>query len=223
MGTGKPLLVIGNQNYSSWSLRPWLFLKAFDVPFDCEVVPMATETFERQVRQRSPNGKVPFLVDGDIHVSDSLAICEHATERWVTAARAWPAALPARAFARTIVAEMHSGFTALRTQCPMNVRRRSPGYRLSADTLRDVERVLAIWREARLSHATDGPYLFGAFSMADAFFAPVVFRFQTYAVGLDGTAARYCETMLAHPAMRAWADAAAREPWSMERYETAQT
>lgn len=216
---GQPVLVIGNQNYSSWSLRPWVFLKAFGVAFDCEVVPMLTEAFDKRVRERSPNGKVPFLIDGDLVVSDSLAICEYATERWIGVDRAWPASLPARTFARSIVAEMHSGFTSLRNQCPMNVRRRSPGFRLSADTVRDVERVLAIWREARHRHAVDGPFLFGPFTMADAFFAPVVFRFQTYAVGLDGTAAKYCAEMLALPAMQEWANAAMIEPQSMERYE----
>ncbi|AVP96952.1 glutathione S-transferase [Ahniella affigens] len=218
----KPLLVIGNQNYSSWSLRPWVFLKAFGVDFDCDVVPMLTEDFDVLVKQRSPTGKVPFLLDDGLVVNDSLAICGHAIERWIGADRAWPESLAARALARSAVAEMHSGFTALRNQCPMNVRRRSRNYRLSGDTQKDVERILAIWNQARSDFGGGGPYLFGAFSVADAFFAPVVFRFQTYAVGLDGNGAKYCEAMLAHPAMRAWADAAEREPWALERYEFVQ-
>ena len=111
----KPLLVVGNQNYSSWSLRPWMFLKGFGVDFDCDVVPMVTDEFETRVRARSPNGKVPFLIDGDLAVSDSLAICDYAVERWVGIERAWPKAVAARALARSMVAEMHSGFTALRS------------------------------------------------------------------------------------------------------------
>lgn len=218
----KPQLIIGNQNYSSWSLRPWIFLKAFAVDFECEVVPMLTDAFETRVRQRSPTGKVPFLIDGEVVVNDSLAICGHAIERWIGAERAWPSTLAARALARSAVAEMHSGFTSLRSQCPMNVRRRSRGYRLSADTQKDVERILAIWNQARTQFGEGGPYLFGAFTVVDAFFAPVVFRFQTYAVGLDGNAAKYCQTMLAHPAMREWALAAEQEPWTLERYEFVQ-
>ncbi|MBK8285090.1 MAG: glutathione S-transferase family protein [Ahniella sp.] len=218
----KPLLVVGNQNYSSWSLRPWMFLKGFDVAFDCDVVPMLTDDFETRVRARSPNGKVPFLVDGDLSVSDSLAICEYAIERWVGIDRAWPKSVAARALARSMVAEMRSGFTALRSQCPMNVRRRSGSYRLSSDTQKDVDRILAVWRQARSLRVGDEPWLFGEFGLVDAFFAPVVFRFQSYAVGLDGEGAKYCAALLAHPAMREWADAAIREPWSLERYEQVQ-
>jgi glutathione S-transferase len=196
-------LLIGNKNYSSWSLRPWLLMHAFDVPFAEERHVFDTPEFaaEIQSRKRSPNGKVPVLIDGDVPVWDSLAMAEYLAERHPGM---WPAGAAARAHARCASAEMHAGFQAVRNWMPMNVRRSYPISVPRDDVQKDIDRLQALWSEARKKFGTDGPYLYGAFSVADAYFAPVVFRFNTYAVTLSPIVAEYVKTMLAHPSMQRW-------------------
>ncbi len=196
-------LLIGNKNYSSWSLRPWMQLHAFDVPFTEERHVFDTPEFAAEItsRKRSPSGRVPVLVDADIKVWDSLAIAEYLAERHPGM---WPADARARAHARCACAEMHSGFQALRNWMPMNVRR---SYRINSprdDVQRDIDRVQALWTEARSQFGGSGSFLYGKFSVADAYFAPVVFRFKTYGVKLTPAVADYVASMLAHPSMQQW-------------------
>ncbi|WP_254574313.1 glutathione S-transferase [Stenotrophomonas acidaminiphila] len=206
----RPVLVIGNRNYSSWSLRPWLLLRQFGVEFDEVVLALDTPEFAAQALRHSPTGKVPALRDGDLVLWDSLAICEYANERWL-GGRGWPAELPRRALARAAAAEMHSGFAALRTQLPMNSRRRPDGYRWDAAAQRDIDRVQALWRSLRRGHGAGGDFLFGGFGIVDAMFAPVAIRFDGYGVALDDTAAAYLQALSALPALRQWRQAAGQE------------
>jgi glutathione S-transferase len=203
-----PRLVVGNKNYSSWSLRPWLLLRQFAVPFEDEVLPLDTPEFAPRIAALSGAMRVPVLVDGDRVVWDSLAICEYANERWLDGA-GWPADPGLRALARSASAEMHSGFGALRAQLPMSVRRRPNDYRWNDDAQRDIDRVQALWRQLR-ARAADGPFLLGGFGIVDAMFAPVCVRFRAYGVEADATAADFMATILALPAFREWeADALA--------------
>ncbi|MGH8121202.1 MAG: glutathione S-transferase family protein [Rudaea sp.] len=206
-----PTLVIGSKNYSSWSLRAWLLLRQFDVDFIEIKLPLDTAEFYARIGDYSPAGRVPVLIDGEVRVWDSLAICEYANERFLDG-RGWPTDRAARAWARAISAEMHSGFTALRGALPMNCRKRVATPSLSAEAQRDVERVAAIWCEARERHAGDGSFLFGKFSIADAMYAPVVLRFISYAIELDVPARAYVETIAALPALRDWLAETATEP-----------
>lgn len=209
-------LVVGNKNYSSWSLRPWLFLREMGVAFDEVVIPLDGPEFARRIGEYSPTRRVPVLIDGDLHVWDSLAICEHAIDHH-SAGRGWPVQRDARALARCVVAEMHSGFQALRSSCPMNVRRRMEhALPLDAATQRDVARVRELWRDARARFGAGGEFLFGDFSLADAFFAPVVTRFATYAIAAGDVERRYMDAVLALPAMREWLDASRAESWALE-------
>ncbi|MFN2645044.1 MAG: glutathione S-transferase family protein [Burkholderiales bacterium] len=197
-------LVIGNKNYSSWSLRPWLAMKMLDIAFDEIPIPLYAPGAKARILEHSPAGKVPILKDGALVVWDSLAILEYLAERYP---RLWPADPSERAKARSISAEMHSGFAQLRAHMSMNVRKRYPGKGRTAEVEQDIGRVSEIWAAAK------GPFLFGEFSAADAMYAPVVLRFRTYAV--EGPNQRYMDAMLALPAMRDWIEAAEREPESI--------
>jgi glutathione S-transferase len=209
-GTGAlPTLVLGNRNYSSWSLRPWLLLRHHGVPFAEEVLPLDTPEFAGRIAAYSGAGRVPVLVDEGRRIWDSLAICEYANERWLAGA-GWPADLDRRALARSAAAEMHSGFGALRAQLPMSVRRRPNAYRWTEDAQRDIDRVQALWRQLRAG-AGDGPFLLGGFGIVDAMFAPVCVRFRGYGVAVDATAAAYMATIFALPAFREWEAAALAE------------
>lgn len=215
----RPILVIGNRNYSSWSMRPWLLLKQSGVEFDEHRVPLDTPAFETTIRDYSPSARVPALRHGDVVVWDSLAICEYANETWLDG-RGWPRDAAARAYARSICAEMHSGMADLRRECPMNVRRvMAQPLALGAGARRDAERVQEIWRDARARYGAGGAMLFGEFGIADAFFAPVVFRFRTCRVPLDEGAQRYCDAVLALPAVRTWIDEATAEPEALAKYD----
>ncbi|HZH43909.1 MAG TPA: glutathione S-transferase family protein [Lysobacter sp.] len=205
-----PTLVIGNKNYSSWSLRPWLLLRHFGVAFEEVRLPLDTPEFEAAIGRWSPTRRVPVLHDDGVVVWDSLAICEYANERWLDGA-GWPAGRAERALARAAAAEMHSGFAQLREQLPMNVRRVPDRYRWDERAQADIDRVQALWRELRERCGGDGEFLCGAFGIVDAMFAPVVYRFLGYGVTMDDTARRWCEAMLALPAMRAWREAALAE------------
>jgi glutathione S-transferase len=214
-----PLLVIGNKNYSSWSLRPWLLLRHFGVAFDELRLKLDTPEFHAEIGNWSPTRTVPVLHDDGLVVPDSLAICEYVNERWLDG-RGWPVDLRARAKARAAAAEMHSGFRTLRTQMPMNCRRHPDAYRgeaaAQAALQADVDRVQQLWRELRGEFAGQGDFLCGGFGIVDAMFAPVAMRFVGYGVSMDANARDYVDTLLALPAMREWLAAADAE---VERIE----
>jgi glutathione S-transferase len=213
-------LVIGNKNYSSWSMRPWLALRASDIPFEEVFIPLYTgEAGKRWILDFSPSGKVPILVDGDVTIWDSLAIVEYLAERFPEK-HLWPQDRALRANARSISAEMHSGFAALRNECGMNLHRPVGAIELSADARADIARVQEIWTQCRERYGKSGPFLFGAFSAADAMFAPVVHRFRTYAISANTQARGYMDTMLALPAFQEWTKAGLAETLVIEKFET---
>lgn len=201
-------LVIANKNYSSWSLRPWLLLRHAGIDFTEERLSFLDPQFGAQVRRYSPVGKVPVLIDGDVVVWDSLAICEYVAELQPSL---WPATRVDRARARSVCAEMHAGFGALRSGYPMNVGAVLPGRGWNVSVQKDIDRIVSMWSELRAQHASSGGFLFGRFSVADAYFAPVVFRFATYAPPLPPAVRSYMDTLVALPAMRTWAQQAAQE------------
>jgi len=202
------LLVIGNKNYSSWSLRPWLAMKVLGLAFDEKRIPLYGPDAKGEILKHSPSGKVPCLVDGSLAVWDSLAILEYLAERHP---QLWPADAAERARARSISAEMHSGFANLRNHMGMNVRKRYPGRGRTPEVLEEIKRIDAIWSQAK------GPFLFGAFGAADAMYAPVVLRFRTYAARVSNR--EYAEAMLELPAMREWIEAAEREPETIPQFD----
>lgn len=212
------VLTIGNKAYSSWSLRPWLLMKHAGIRFAESRISLYAEGAKEKLLAQSPAGKVPVLKDGALTIWDSLAIAEYLAEKYPHK-QLWPAKAAARAHARSICAEMHSGFTGVRSQMPMNVRRELLGRPRSAETEAEIARIAAIWNECRGLHAANGPFLFGAFSIADAMYAPVVTRFRTYGVELAEPAATYAATMLALPAMLEWVAAAHAETEVNPLYE----
>jgi glutathione S-transferase len=214
-------LAIGNKNYSSWSMRPWLALRASNIAFEEIFIPLYTgEADKRKILDVTRSGKVPALVDGDITVWDSLSIIEYLAERFPQA-RLWPEDRASRAHARSVSAEMHSGFMALRNECPMNLHRPIKAIALSEDARANIARVQQIWTECRERYGKSGPFLFGAFSGADAMFAPVVYRFHTYAIEVTPVVADYMKTMLAQPAVQEWTRAGLAETLAIERAEIA--
>lgn len=207
---GRPTLVIGNKNYSSWSLRPWLALRVAEIPFDEQLVWLDGPTTKAELLRHSRAGRVPVLHDGDVTIWESLAICEWAVERAPNAGL-WPDDPRTRAVARSVAHEMHAGFAALRRELPMDIRRRTA---LDPSTLAwaDIERVFEIWRMARHAFGDGGPFLFGRFSVADCMYAPVVTRFVTYGIELDRVCGAYRDAVLALPAMQTWSADARHEP-----------
>jgi glutathione S-transferase len=203
-------LVIGNKNYSSWSLRPWLAMKVHGIPFDEKRIALYTAGSKEEIVRYSPAGKVPILKDGATLVWESLAILEHLAERYP---RLWPRDAGERAKARSLAAEMHAGFARLREHMSMNVRKRYPGKGRTPEVLADIARITAIWAEAK------GPFLFGEFGAADAMYAPVVARFHTYAVEVGAVARAYMQAMMALPAWSEWRTAALAEPWVLAEDE----
>ncbi len=215
-------LIIGNKAYSSWSLRGWLAVKQSGLPFEEMTVPLYDAGWDERKREEDiapSSGKVPILWDGDAVVWDSFAILEYLADK-VGRERYWPKDDAARAMARAMAAEMHSGYLALRRECPMNLRKVHEGVTISDDCRNDALRILQLWAEARARFGSEGPYLFGTFSGADIMFAPIVTRFVTYGFTLPGFASAYAEAMLAHPWMQAWYEAAADEDWVIEKFET---
>lgn len=213
-------LYIANKNYSSWSLRPWLLLKQAGIDFEEVFIPLGEPGPDRGVRIRphSPSGKVPALRHGSLVVWESLAIAEYVAELH-PAAQLWPEDRAARAVARAVSAEMASGFSNMRAALSMNIRRKLTNYKVSDGAAVDVARVQEIWRTCRESYGQGGPFLFGRFSIADAMYAPVVTRFQTYGVAVDDGARAYMEAVSALPAMQAWVAAAHEEPHVIAAYE----
>lgn len=202
-------LVIGNYNYSTWSMRPWLLIKAFDIPCEVIVESLCGADLSERLRRHSPSARVPVLKDGDIDVWDSLAICEYLSEHYLDG-KGWPADKTARAFARSVSAEMHSGFSALRGEMPMNIRARRR-IEPSDACLRDIDRVTEIWETGRRNFAHQGNFLAGPFSIADCLFAPVVMRFATYGVRPIALAGQYLKSIQNHPAVQAWVALALEE------------
>jgi glutathione S-transferase len=213
-------LVIGNKNYSSWSMRPWLAMRASNIAFDEVLIPLYTDdkADKERILGFTRSGKVPALIDGDITVWDSLSIIEYAAERFPEA-RLWPEDRVLRAHARSISAEMHSGFLPLRNECGMNLHRPIRAVALSADARANVARIEQIWIECRERHSRLGPFLFGKFSAADAMFAPVVHRFRTYAIEVAPQAQAYMDTMMVQPAFAEWTKAGLAETLLIERFE----
>ncbi|MBN3943715.1 glutathione S-transferase family protein [Nostoc sp. NMS9] len=212
-------LVIGNKNYSSWSLRPWLAMKQFGLEFNEILLPLYNNPdFSSKIRQYSSSGKVPVLLHDTQTVWDSLAICEYLAETFQTL-QWWPEDKPARALARSVSAEMHSGFQNLRQNMPMNCRTKYPGKGLEPGVQQDIDRITTIWQDSRQKFGTAGNFLFGNFTIADAFFAPVVLRFVTYDVQLDTVSRNYVESVLALPAMQEWINAANNETEVILQYE----
>jgi len=214
-------IIIGNKAYSSWSLRGWLAAKQSGLPFEELVLPMYDEAWP--TRRLEPdlalsNGKVPTLWDGDIAVWDSIAIVDYLND--ITGGtRFWPEDKAARALARSMAAEMHSGYVPLRKACPMNVRKVYPPQTPSPAVQENVDRITALWELARRRFGADGPYLFGAFGAADIMFSAVVFRFHGYSLPASGAAAEYIAAMLAHPWMVEWVAGAKTESWVLDQYE----
>ena len=212
-------ILVGNKRYSSWSLRGWLAVKQSGLPHDERMIPMWTAEYDAAKADGTlPSGKVPTLWDGDVPVWDSLAIIDYLADK-VGAERFWPADPAARALARSIAAEMHSGFVALRQQCGMNLRRHYPNFAVSAETQADIDRIVSLWTEARSRFGAGGDFLFGSFGAADIMYAPVVTRFVTYDVKLPPVAQAYVEAMVAHPFMREWQAGADAEDIVLEKYE----
>lgn len=213
-------LVIGNKNYSSWSMRPWLLMRQQSIEFEEVQIPLRQpDSLERKLVY-SPAGKVPILRDGEMGIWDSLAIIEHLAERF-PANQIWPADPEPRALARSVSAEMHSGFANLRTRMPMNCRARRPAAGRGPGVQEDIDRIREIWRECRARFGAGGLFLFGDFTAADAMFAPVASRLRTYCVELEGPEAEYAEAVLALPAVEEWMEDARNEPWRIARFDNA--
>jgi glutathione S-transferase len=215
-------LIIGNKNYSSWSFRPWIALRAAGIPFDEDVISLYVEGSREQILARSPAGKVPILIDGqgtsEVRVWESLAILEYAAEKFRDA-HLWPSESKARAHARAISTEMHAGFVPLRTECHMNMWRPPVKKNLSPDAQANVARIQAIWTETRARYGAGGPFLFGKFTAADAMYAPIVSRFETYMIDVTAPAADYMQAMIALPAWQEWRRAALNETWVIPKFE----
>ena len=207
-------LILGNKNYSSWSLRPWIAMRNAGIPFDEEVIPLYEPGSAERMAAFSPTGKVPVLLDGDMVIWESLAILDHIAERFPNA-QLWPADSKGRAHARAIAAEMHAGFVPLRRLCPMNMRRESRRLELTAEVEANVRRIEQIWTECRERFDDGGPFLFGAFGAADAMYAPIVSRFSSYAIEVDAVAKAYMAAVMTLPAYVEWREAGLAEPWIM--------
>jgi glutathione S-transferase len=210
-------LIIGNKNYSSWSLRAWLAMKHVGLQFVETAIPLDHAEFKDQVERYGPSGRVPVLMHGKLAIWDSLAICEYLAE---LTGRGWPTEREARAVARSVCAEMHSGFANLRAQWPFNARARNRHTAITPGLEADIDRIEEIWNDCRHRFGKDrGPWLFGEYSLADAFYAPVVVRFNTYGAPLTEVARWYIATTLEDPALQEWLLAAKHETWSIASYE----
>jgi glutathione S-transferase len=213
-------LVIGNKNYASWSMRAWLLMRQFRIEFEEVQIPLRQpDSLERKLAY-SPAGKVPILIDGDMCIWDSLAIVERLAEKFPEKPL-WPTDDEARSLARSVSAEMHSGFANLRSQMPLNCRARRPGAGRGPGVQEDIDRICEIWRECRTRHGAAGEFLFGEFTAADAMFAPIVSRCQTYGVELDRDGAEYAQAILAMPAVKEWMEDAHGESWSIAKFDQA--
>jgi glutathione S-transferase len=210
------LLTMGNKNYSSWSLRPWILMKHLGLEFDERILPLDTPDFTRDVAAISPTRRVPILLHGDLRIWDSLAICEYVCE---LAGAGWPRDRAARAQARAASAEMHAGFSILRSQWPMNARALGRKTAANPERTADIARIEDLFADCRARHGAGGPWLFGEYSVADAMFAPVILRLRTYGARLREVTAAYSAVVIADPFMQEWLSAAANERWVIEASE----
>lgn len=211
-------LIIGNKNYSSWSLRPWLFLSYHQLDFEEVRIPMFIDNFKEKLQTYTEAGFVPVLQDKELTVWDSLAICEYISEQYLSGT-GWPANPKARATARSCSAEMHSGFTNIRSSMPMNARATQRKVDISATTALEINRIQMLWEKLRLQNANQGPWLFGEFTIADCMFAPIVFRFHTYEIELSAEALTYMLFFYQHPLMQVWLEASKNELEIIDRSE----
>lgn len=211
-------MVLANMNYSSWSIRGWLAMKQTGVAFEQVVIPLDRPETAAAIAEHSPSGLLPILKHGDLAIWDSLAIAEYLAEQFPDAG-IWPKDPAVRAVARSVAAEMHSGFRELRTHMPMNARASRPGCGRAGGVEADIERITTVWRDCRAQFGGAGPFLFGDWTAADAFFAPVVSRFQTYAVELGEVERAYADAVLAQRDVTEWFAAAKAEPWSIGKYD----
>lgn len=209
-------LIHGNLNYSSWSIRPWLVLTHFAIPFEAELAPLSGKGWRENLRAKSPTGKVPVLIDDDLVIPETLAIIEYLAEKF-PAVDIWPADRKARALARAAAAEMHAGFNDLRNAGPVNLRASKPGRIKPDDVAKDLKRIETLW--GGLLEKSGGPYLFGTFSAADAMFAPLASRLRTYELPVSDVASEYVEAIYALPAFQDLLRRAEAEPWTVERDE----
>ncbi|MDV7339486.1 glutathione S-transferase family protein [Terasakiella sp. A23] len=211
-------LVVGNKNYSSWSLRPWLVMKHLGLEFDEVVIPLMQDDFKAKILAHSPAGKVPILKADGFDVWDSLAICEYLNEEH-GAGKLWPSDAGEKALARSVAYEMHSGFFTVRNDMPMNIRRIVDGFNPSADCQAEIDRIKEIWTDCLNMKTAEGPFLFGEFSIADAMFAPVIWRFNSYGIVLEGALADYSRAVREMEIMQDWVEAAKAEEWVMDAVE----
>jgi len=210
-------LVIGNKNYSSWALRPWILMRHLGLPFEEKQILLDTPTFKEEVAKYGPSGNMPVLKHGNVTVWDSLAICEYLAD---ITGKGWPRDLEARAFARSVCAEMHAGFVNLRMEWPFNARARNRRTLMTPGLEMDIERIDEIWIDCRRRYGSDhGPWLFGEYGIADAMYAPVVLRFNTYRAQVSDTTRWYMAEALQDPALQEWVHAAQQEPWTIEAFE----
>ena len=211
-------IIIGNRNYSSWSLRPWLLLEYLEIEHDETLIPLDQPDTKARLEEHSPSGLVPVLRHGKLRITESLAICEYLAELF-PAGLLWPDNRTERALARAVSHEMHGGFLALRTHMPMNIKASHPGKGRGEGVEANIARITGLWNECLGRGSQPGDFLFGPFGIADAMYAPVVTRFKTYAVELDDTCQKYADAILDFPAMQKWAEAALEEPWTLEASE----
>ncbi len=211
-------LVIGNKNYSSWSLRPWVFMKHHHINFNEKWVALLTDTTDKELAQYNSNFKVPILQDGDLVIWDTLSILEYISEQYLNSG-GWPREVHARAIARSVSAEMHSSFLNLRNELPMNCRKKFQNIKLTPDTLREVERVKSLWRSCRSQFSNAGEWLFGTYSIADAMYAPIALRFAGYDIPLDDIEKTYVQSVLQQPCIIEWIEAGKAEKEIIEEDE----
>ncbi|HEX7109607.1 MAG TPA: glutathione S-transferase family protein [Aestuariivirga sp.] len=211
-------LVIGNKNYSSWSLRPWLAMTMAGIDFDETLILLDTPDTKKQIAEHSNAGRVPILRHGNTAIWETLAILEYLAETFPEK-NLWPTAKAARAMARAVSNEMHAGFSGLRNACPMNLRRPPKPIALSEEIRADIARIEEIWRDCRQGYGQGGEFLFGSFSIADAMFAPVAARFETYAIAVSADTRAYMDALFATPAFQKWKSAALKETWILPHDE----
>lgn len=212
------MLIIGNKNYSSWSLRPWVFMRQMGVDFTEKRVPLFTPTMEADLAPYGSNSKVPVLLDDDFIVWDTLAIMEYVSETYLDN-KGWPGDTKARAIARSVSTEMHSSFIDLRNELPMNCRKNFPDFKISPGAQDDIDRIAELWRKCRTDYGPEGDWLFGDYSIADAMFAPVVLRLKGYGVRLGDVEDAYMQVVLNQPAMQEWIEAGTHEKEVIEMDE----
>jgi glutathione S-transferase len=211
-------LILGNKNYSSWSLRPWIAMRIAGLDFEEVVIPLYEPGSPEKIAAYTPAGKVPVLIDGDQHIWESLAILEHLAEKFPDKGF-WPADARARTHARVVANEMHAGFRPLRMACPMNLWLPPKPRPQSDEVLADMRRIEAIWQECRARFGAGGPFLFGAFCNADSMYAPVVARLHHYGLPVSAESRAYMDAVMGLPAWKEWSAAGAKEPWIMRHNE----